>query len=76
MTAAAIPGVMSPDYAVGEQVSFNDPEIVGDQVIDPMATARCATDRVRPAALAAAAVAVMPKNRGLNTPVSRMWPGD
>lgn len=35
MTAAAIPGVMSPDYTVAEQVSFNDPEIVGDQVIYP-----------------------------------------
>jgi len=35
ITAAAVLGMMSPDYAMAEQVSFNDPDIVGEYVMYP-----------------------------------------
>lgn len=35
LTAAAILGMMGPNYALAEQVSFNDPDIVGDYVMYP-----------------------------------------
>ena len=35
LTAVAVLGMMSPDYALAEQVSFNDPEIKGEYVMYP-----------------------------------------
>lgn len=44
LTAAAVLGLMSPNYALAEQVSFNDPDIVADYVSypSPKVTAMCA----------------------------------
>lgn len=44
MTAMAIQGMMSPNYAMAEQVSFNDPDLIGDYAMypSPIATAKCA----------------------------------
>lgn len=43
LTALAILGMLSPNYALAEQVSFNDPDIMGEYVTPqaPMGTARC-----------------------------------
>jgi carboxymethylenebutenolidase len=35
MTATAVLGMMSPNYALAEQVSFNDPNIVPEYIMYP-----------------------------------------
>ena len=35
MTATTILGLMSPNYALAEQVSFNDPDIVSEYIMYP-----------------------------------------
>lgn len=70
LTAMAILGMMSPDYALAEQVSFNDPEIVGEYVMypSPNGHGEVRAYRVRPAAATGPlpAVVVVHENRGLN----------
>ncbi len=68
MTAAAIPGVMSPDYTVAEKVSFNDPEIVGDQVIYPSPDGHGEVRgyRVRPAVVAGKIAALGARQEVIN----------
>lgn len=70
LTAAAILGLMSPDYALAEQVSFNDPGIVGEYVTYPSPDGHGEVRGylVRPAGAQAKlpAVVVVHENRGLN----------
>ncbi|MDZ4137206.1 MAG: YghX family hydrolase [Paracoccaceae bacterium] len=70
LTAAAILGLMSPDYALAEQVSFNDPEISGDYITypSPNGHGQVRGYRVRPVAVTGPlpAVVVVHENRGLN----------
>ncbi|MGB8814011.1 MAG: YghX family hydrolase, partial [Paracoccaceae bacterium] len=70
LTAAAILGLMSPNYAMAEQVSFNDPEIVGEYVMYPSPNGHGEVRGylVRPAGVAGKlpAVVVVHENRGLN----------
>lgn len=70
LTAAAILGLMGPNYALAEQVSFNDPDIVGDYVMYPSPNGHGEVRGylVRPAAAAGKlpAVVVVHENRGLN----------
>lgn len=70
MTAAAILGVMSPNYAMAEQVSFNDPGIAGEYVMypSPKGHGDVRGYLVRPAAVTGKlpAVVVVHENRGLN----------
>lgn len=70
LTAAAILGLMGPNYALAEQVSFNDPDIVGDYVMypSPNGHGQVRGYLVRPAAAAGKlpAVVVVHENRGLN----------
>ena len=35
VTATALLGMLSPNYAMAEQVSFNDPDIVADYIMYP-----------------------------------------
>ena len=70
LTAAAILGMMSPNYALAEQVSFNDPDIVADYVTYPSPNGHGEVRGylVRPAAAEGKlpAVVVVHENRGLN----------
>jgi len=70
LTAVAILGMMSPNYALAEQVSFNDPDIVGEYVIYPSPNGHDEVRGylVRPAAAEGKlpAVVVVHENRGLN----------
>ncbi len=71
LTAVAILGMMSPDYALAEQVSFNDPEIVGEYVMYPSLNGHGEVRGylVRPLAAAETrlpSVVVVHENRGLN----------
>ena len=70
LTAAAILGLMGPNYALAEQVSFNDPEIVGEYVMYPSPNGHGEVNGllVRPAAATGKipAVVVVHENRGLN----------
>ena len=70
LTAAAILSMMSPDYALAEQVSFTDPDIVAEYVTYPSANGHGAVRGylVRPAGEAGTypAVVVVHENRGLN----------
>ncbi|MDP3263440.1 MAG: YghX family hydrolase [Tabrizicola sp.] len=70
LTAVAILGMMSPDYALAEQVSVNDPDIVGDHVMypSPNGHGQVRGYLVRPAAAQGKlpAVVVVHENRGLN----------
>lgn len=70
LTAAAILGMMSPDYALAEQVSFNDPDIMGEYVMYPSPDGHGEVRGylVRPAAATGKlpAVVVVHENRGLN----------
>ncbi|GLS86902.1 carboxymethylenebutenolidase [Cypionkella aquatica] len=70
LTAAALMGVMSPNYAFAEQVSFNDPEILADYVTypSPNGNGDVRGYLVKPAGAAAKlpAVVVVHENRGLN----------
>mgnify|MGYP001328132813 FL=1 len=70
LTAAAVLGLMSPNYALAEQVSFNDPDIVADYVSypSPKGNGDVRGYMVRPSAAAGKlpAVVVVHENRGLN----------
>ncbi len=70
LTAMALLGVMSPDYAMAEQVSFNDPDIIGEYITyaSPNGNGEVRAYRVRPAAATGKlpAVVVVHENRGLN----------
>lgn len=70
LTATAILGMMSPNYALAEQVSFNDPEIIGEYVTYPSPNGHGEVRGylVRPATAAGKlpAVVVVHENRGLN----------
>lgn len=70
LTAVAILGMMSPDYALAEQVSFNDPDIIGEYITYPSPNGHGAVRGylVRPAGAQGRlpAVVVVHENRGLN----------
>jgi carboxymethylenebutenolidase len=70
MTAAALLGVMSPNYALAEQVSFTDPDIVAEYVTypSPQGNGDVRGYLVRPAKAEGKlpAVVVVHENRGLN----------
>jgi carboxymethylenebutenolidase len=70
LTAAALLGMMSPNYALAEQVSFNDPDIVAEYVTYPSPNGHGEVRGylVRPAAAEGKlpAVVVVHENRGLN----------
>ncbi len=70
LTAAALLGIMSPNYALAEQVSFNDPDIVADYVTypSPNGNGDVRGYLVKPAAAVGKlpAVVVVHENRGLN----------
>ena len=70
MTAAALLSVMSPNYALAEQVSFTDPDIIAEYVTypSPKGNGDVRGYLVRPAKAEGklAAVVVVHENRGLN----------
>lgn len=70
LTAAALLTMLSPDYALAEQVSFNDPEIVPEYVTYPSPNGHGDVRGylVKPAEATAPlpAVLVIHENRGLN----------
>ena len=69
VTAMAILGMMGPNYALAEQVSFNDPDIVGEYVMYPSPNGHGEVRGylVRPAAATGKLPAVVVhENRGLN----------
>ncbi len=70
VTAAALLDMLSPDYALAEQVSFNDPDIVGEYVMypSPNGHGEVRAYLVRPAAAEGPlpGVVVVHENRGLN----------
>lgn len=70
LTAMAILGMMGPNYAMAEQVSFNDPDIIGDYVMYPSPNGHGEVRGylVRPAKAEGKlpAVVVVHENRGLN----------
>ncbi|RJE78906.1 YghX family hydrolase [Paracoccus sp. JM45] len=70
MTAVALLKILSPDYALAEQVSFNDPDIHADYITypSPNGTGDVRGYLVRPAEAEGPlpAVLVIHENRGLN----------
>jgi len=69
LTAAAVLGLLSPNYALAEQVSFNDPEIKARWITypSPNGHGEIRAYMVRPAAATIApGVVVVHENRGLN----------
>jgi carboxymethylenebutenolidase len=70
LTAASILGSLLPDYALAEQVSFTDPDIVAEyiQYPSPNGHGQVRAYLVRPAKVTGkiAAVVVVHENRGLN----------
>ena len=70
VTAAALLGMLSPNYAMAEQVSFNDPDIHADYIMypSPNGTGDVRGYLVRPADVEGPlpAVLVIHENRGLN----------
>ncbi|AKH99630.1 dienelactone hydrolase-like enzyme [Hoeflea sp. IMCC20628] len=70
MTATTVLGLMSPDYALAEQVSFNDPDITPEYITYPSPNGHGEVRGylVRPAAVEGKlpAVVVVHENRGLN----------
>lgn len=70
LTAAALLDMLSPDYALAEQVSFNDPEILPEYITysSPNGTGDVRGYLVRPAGAEGRlpAVLVVHENRGLN----------
>ena len=70
LTAAALLNMMSPNYALAEQVSFNDPDIVAEYIMYPSPNGHGEVRGylVKPANLTgpAPAVVVIHENRGLN----------
>lgn len=72
LTAAAILGTLSPNYALAEQVAATDPDIVGEDITyaSPDGTGDINAYLVRPAEIdpdrPPAAILVVHENRGLN----------
>ncbi|WP_085908779.1 YghX family hydrolase [Kiloniella majae] len=70
MTATTILGLMSPNYALAEQVSFNDPEITPEYIMYPSPNGHGEVRGylVRPSGVEGKlpAVVVVHENRGLN----------
>ena len=72
ITAAAILGTLSPNYALAEQVASDDPDIVGEDITyaSPDGTGDINAYLVRPANInperPPAAILVVHENRGLN----------
>lgn len=72
LTVAAILGTLSPNYALGQQVAVDDPDIVGQDITypSPDGTGDITAYLVRPAKIdpqtPPAAVLVVHENRGLN----------
>lgn len=70
LTAAALLGVLSPNYAIAEQVSFNDPDIIAEYVTYPSPNGHGDVRGylVKPAGATGPlpAVLVVHENRGLN----------
>jgi len=70
MTATTVLGLMSPDYALAEQVSFNDPDITPEYITYPSPNGHGEVRGylVRPAGVEGKlpAVVVVHENRGLN----------
>ncbi len=70
LTAAALLNMMSPNYALAEQVSFNDPDILPEYIMYPSPNGHGEVRGylVKPANLTgpAPAVVVIHENRGLN----------
>ena len=70
MTATTILGLMAPNYALAEQVSFNDPDIVPEYITYPSPNGHGEVRgyMVRPAGAEGKlpAVVVVHENRGLN----------
>ena len=70
MTAVALLKILSPDYALAEQVSFNDPDIHADYITysSPNGTGDVRGYLVRPSGVEGPlpAVLVIHENRGLN----------
>lgn len=70
MTASTLLGLMSPDYAMAQQVSFNDPDIIAEYITypSPAGHGEVRGYLVRPAAATGKlpAVVVVHENRGLN----------
>lgn len=70
LTAAALLGMMAPNYALAEQVSFNDPDILADYVTypSPNGNGEVRGYLVKPSAATGKlpAVVVVHENRGLN----------
>jgi carboxymethylenebutenolidase len=70
MTAVTLLGLMSPDYAMAEQVHFTDPDIIAEYVTypSPMGHGDVRGYLVRPAGIEnpVGAVVVVHENRGLN----------
>ena len=70
MTATAVLGLMSPNYALAEQVSFNDPDITAEYMTYPSPNGHGEVRGylVRPAGVEGKlpAVVVVHENRGLN----------
>ncbi|MFW2544574.1 YghX family hydrolase [Primorskyibacter sp. 2E107] len=70
VTASALLGMLSPNYALAEQVSFNDPDIEPEYITypSPNGHGEVRAYMVRPAGLngPAPAVVVVHENRGLN----------
>lgn len=70
MTAAALLGVLSPNYAIAEQVSFNDPDIIAEYITypSPEGNGEVRGYLVKPSGATGPlpAVLVVHENRGLN----------
>ncbi len=72
LTAAAILGALSPNYALAQQVAADDPDIVGEDIVypSPNGTGDITAYLVKPAEInperPPAAVLVVHENRGLN----------
>jgi carboxymethylenebutenolidase len=72
LTAAAILGTLSPNYALAQQVAENDPEITGEDIVyaSPDGTGDITAYIARPAEInpdrPPAAILVVHENRGLN----------
>lgn len=70
ITATAVLGMMSPNYALSEQVSFNDPDITPEYIMYPSPNGHGEVRGylVRPAGIEGklSAVVVAHENRGLN----------
>ncbi|MDX3906959.1 MAG: YghX family hydrolase [Pigmentiphaga sp.] len=70
LTAGGILGLLSPDYAMAQQVSFTDPDIVAEYITYPSpkghGTVRGYLVRPAKAAGKVAGVVVVHENRGLN----------